>query len=184
MSNASPQSLELTYTSVEDMPAHHRNAAQLVVLQYTPQEIAAACDLRLQTVNKMLGHPPFMAHVRALQGRIAIETSKQHSRLMQLFASSMDTIEAAIDRMKTDVPKAELGDVAMILDRSLSVTREIADRLPGRTFTKVSRTEARSLDVRVVDSVEDPARVRLRERMTEISATVTTPEAKPVEQLL
>lgn len=170
-----------SYTDVSEMPPNHRNAAQLFVLQYSPQEVAEACGMTLPAVQRMLQHPPFVSHVRALQARVALETSKQHERLMELFGSSMNTIEAAMRRLQTDVAEAEIGDVALILDKVLKVTNDIADRLPGRAFTKVARSEAKSLDVKIVDQAEsNPARTRLRERMTELNSV--TASAVPIEQ--
>jgi len=164
------------YTDIADAPLWHREAARLLVMGYSTADAAKFVGVAARTLQGVLEHEPFMEHMRHLQARIALESDRQHDKLNKLFSGGMDAIEKAVEKMK-----AHLGSEGVTVDEAILIVREmraltgeIADRLPGRAFTKVSKTESKTLGLLRVekssDTEDDPARTALRSRMQALDA--------------
>lgn len=177
---------DLKYTDIADAPPVHRNVAQLLVMGYSAKDAAAATGLSTYTVQDLTRHAPFMDHCRAIQARIAVETANQHDSLNELFTDGAALAKKAIGKFskKIEGDDAMSDDILAAFQVGLKTMSEVADRLPGRAFNKVSRTEQKTLGVIQVEKpAEDPARDSLRERManvTSVPAAATPVEAQEV----
>lgn len=161
-----------------------REAARLLVMGFSVQETAHSVGVLPATVRVLVDHEPFKAHMQSLQARVAVETNRQHEKLAGLFEGAMEGISRAVERMQE-----VLNDGKPDLDKAVVVTRElralvndIADRLPGRAFTKVTRSESKVLAGFRVDTGEDGAsgtRQALQQRMAAIDAAAEPTASAP-----
>lgn len=180
----------LKYTDIADAPPMHRQVAHLLIAGHTPESAAVEAGMHPVQIERMLRHQPFLNHLSSLQGRIALETARQHGALASLFSNTLSIMDKAVTKLskRLDSEDCDTSETTQILDKVHAVSQATADRLPGRAFTKVTRSEAKTLGVLEVQRppAESNPRGAILSRFNAIEAEAQTPTVAlpPVGDLL
>lgn len=161
-----PAAQELfTYASIEDAPVTHRQVAQLVCIGYGADDIARCTGLTRHQVNRIINYPVFMDHVTSLQARAALETAELTRRLQGVFSTSIDVLSKGVKRLDAllDNDEVSLSAVETAINQASKLLSTTADRMPGSSFRKVTKSET-TLELPGATTAQENARTTIRDR--------------------